>query len=181
MQSEIVEPFDKEIDGRTYRVTPFLGRQCLMHYAALVKIIGEPLAHGLILAVRKSDNGDSLAYIQGEGIDKDMKEYVPAVATAFATLTEKLNPQDLLKLITALLKNTSIVNVDGPEIKINIDLHFGGGRMKPLFKLLLLVLEVNFADFLGGLDLRAIGSAAMARASMSLPSPQTSTGTSGVQ
>lgn len=148
MESQIVGPVDKVIDDRTYRVVPFLGMDCLLHYAALVKIIGEPLAHGLILAVTKSDNGDPLAYIQGEGIDKDMKEYIPAIATAFATLAEKLNPQDMLKLIMALLKNTKTINDEGQEVEINFNLDFGGGRMKLLFKLLLLVLEVNFADFL---------------------------------
>jgi hypothetical protein len=161
----MIEPVTREIDGANYQVTQFLGEECFLHYAALVKIIGEPLAQGLLLAVKppESEKEDSLSYLSS-GIDREMEEYLPAVATAFATLADKLNPQEMLKLMKALLQKTRIIE-DGQERVINFNLDFGGGRMKPLFKLFLFVLEVNFADFLpSGLDLATVVKSVAAEA-----------------
>lgn len=152
---ENIIPVEREIDGTTYEVTQFQGRKCFLHYMALVNIIGEPLAHGLIAAVAiKNEDGESpVDYIKKESLlDEDMKNYIPAVAEALATLTQKLSPQDALKLFEELLKNTMIKTPTSRAIDFDID--FGGGRMKRLFKLFFFVLEVNFADFLpDGIDL----------------------------
>jgi hypothetical protein len=148
--SEIIGPQDKEIDGRVYRVTPFLGEKCFLHYAALTKIIGEPLAKGLIMAVSQPSEAviSPTAYLKEGPLDKEVSEYLPAVGEAFGTLTEKLDPQEMLKLMKAFIADSRIIEDGTKERPINFNIDFGGGRMKPLFKLFLFVLEVNFSDFL---------------------------------
>jgi len=151
---EIVTHTDREIGGRKYRVHPFLGRECFKHYAALLKLLGEPLAQGLIAAVSPKIEKEKspVDYLKRKVLDKEVMEYLPAVAAALATLTERLEPDELLAMITAMTGNvrTLTVGENGREIEhpLNIDLDFGGGRMKPLFSVFLFVLEVNFADFL---------------------------------
>jgi len=137
-----------------YQVTPWLGEECLRHYAALTSLLGDSISQALIVAVSKEDKiKKPLDYLKEEGLlDKDAMDFLPAVGKAFSTLTQKLDPDEFLKLSKALLKNVRI-EADKPR-PINFNLDFGGGRMKPLFKLLLFVLEVNFKDFLpSGTDL----------------------------
>ncbi len=151
----MVENKEVEINGVTYEVAPFLGEDCFKHYISLIEILGEPLARALIAAVseNKKAKKSPVDHLKNPWLDREMEDYIPALAEAIMTLTNKLSPNDALILFKALLKNTMVktANDEGNKeilIPLNFNLHFGGGRMKPLFLLFVFVLEVNFADFL---------------------------------
>lgn len=143
------EPMVKEINGVTYEITQFLGEDCFKHYVALTKLTGEPIARALIAAVSAKDKKESpVAYLNDAVGDLDVTEAIPAISEAIIALADKLSPQETLTFFKAILKNVRIITAENSRQMLNFNLHFGGGRMKPLFILFALVLEVNFADFL---------------------------------
>ena len=160
-----MEPVIREIDGINYQVVPFLGADCFLHFSAMVKLLGEPVANFVIAAVAKSGDKESGVLSHLSGIDSDVKVYAPAVAKALGSLASRLEPQEILLLFKAFLKNTKVAQVvnDGGAIEkeifapVNFDLQFHGGRMKHLHKVIFFILEVNYSDFLpDGVDLTTI-------------------------
>lgn len=136
----------KVIDNKTYIMAKYMVEDGLELLTTLKKKFAKPL--GIIVGGfvdgMKEDNDLSVNSLMNADID------IPAL---FESLLEKLEPKEIVQLARDILKTTKI-EVNGELQNININLHFIGDYLG-LFKLLGAVLAYQYADFLGGLFVKA--------------------------
>jgi hypothetical protein len=147
-----LKSFQKEIDGVVYEVGQFPAREAGKILTALGGIIGP-----------------SLGQLGGEGEPKenareitsflDIDIGIAAIGRAIATLFSRLTEDRVNDLVFRMLQTTRILADDGgafgdPKGEALYDVHFAG-RLSSVIKLIVFVVEVNYADFFG---IRDIGS-----------------------
>lgn len=97
--------------------------------------------------------GNALSKIQNINIlDAEIeKELFPALGNAITTLASKLTEQDLNTITDVLLPYIQIDNGKGGYRTIILDEDFAG-RLFSFYKVIFASLEVNFTDFLEGMQ-----------------------------
>ena len=139
-----IEQKDFEIGGEIFSIRMFPATEGLKVATKLLKIIGEPLAE---LAKGASSGGTQM----------------DNVADAIKSLAPRLDEENVVALC---MKLTSVVLVPGQHV-VTLDKQFNNyfaGKYGLLFKLLVKVVEYNFADFLDGLPLKNTGAMATPQA-----------------
>lgn len=130
------ETIIKTIDEHKYEFYQFGAIQAVKVLTRLLKIIGEPIGMAITGVGKKSKS------ILDQEIDKD------ALGKAIRALTERLDDNEVLSLINALMEQ---VLCDGK--RIIFDTHFKG-RIGHMFKVVKEAIEAQYSDFFeGGLGL----------------------------
>ncbi len=127
-----IETKAKEIDNVLYEVTQFTATRGFKLSARLWLLFSEPLAN--LFSSGNIDKSKSF-------LDMDAS----VIAKAIASLNTKFTDESLFEFAKELLTQTQ-----RDRKEINFDLDFAGNIMH-LYKVLVFVVEVNFADFFDGL------------------------------
>lgn len=123
----MIETIEKEINGATYVVTQLPARRAIRLKAKLIKLFGPALAQ-MILQTSSED----------ESQNKN------SLVSAIESLAASLDPVEFENLIVEILQGC---RKNGKELLPQIiDLEFAGD-MESLYKLLMFILEVNYANF----------------------------------
>lgn len=123
----MIEPVEKEIDGRTYIVSPLPATKGLAVLTRIIKVVGPSIGEiGDIETVMSSD-----------------------LTLVLKGLSERLDETVVSGVVSDLL-STVQVRADGryTELARIIDTEFAG-RIGRMLRLLGVCLEVNFGDFFG--------------------------------
>lgn len=129
-----IEQKDFSLDGETYRITMFPADQGLKVLTKLVKLVGEPMME--------------MAKMQ-----QDKEAMFDHLASAIRSLSLKLDDENVVSLCKQL---SSCVIKDGDgsmTLDRKFNTHFSG-RLGHMFKLMVEVVNFNFADFLDVLALQ---------------------------
>lgn len=134
---------DFSLDGEDYKIIMFPAEQGLKVLTKLVKIVGEPMME--------------LAKMQ-----QDKTAMYDHLASAIRSLALKLDDDNVVSLCKTLC-SCVIKGGDGSmTLDRKFNLHFQG-RLGHMFKLLVEVVNHNYADFLDVLALQSAGSAPTAK------------------
>jgi len=164
---------DKEIDGALYKITMLRAKEGRKLLLELKTILGPSIAELL-----RGANSEKLESV----MDMDLEP----VAGAVAELSQAVSPGKYQEVYDLFARNTQVVSGDvgSPDqttfILSGIPDHFQG-KFLTEFKWLAFCLQVNYSDFLSGLESMksVVKSAAAVRVPQKSGSPLTSTGTSG--
>lgn len=126
---------ERTIDDLKVTVTEWPARKAFKMKVRLLKIFGPVLAE--IISGMKSKAGASVL-----DSDFDLSKFGSAIEKLTATMSE----DDLLKMVFELTSSTRINNQEITED--TFDMVFAG-KMHTIYKILGMVLEVNFGSFLG--------------------------------
>jgi hypothetical protein len=171
---ETTKTNDKRIDGDLYKVTMLSAKEGRKLLLELKTILGPTIAELLRGVGGKDGKGESL-------LDMDMSP----IADAVAEFAHAVSPEKYQEVVTLFASRTTVtIGAGTPDqrefILSQIDNHFQG-RFLTEFKWISYCLEVNYSDFLGGLESMksVVGNAVAAKIAQKSSSPVTSTGTSG--
>jgi hypothetical protein len=140
----MIEPKTKTIDGKEIMVTPFLGRRSLAYKTRIILMFGASI--GSLFAKAGSFSGKV-----------DFSAFEDAITKLASSVIEK----DFSALVLDLLQSTRI---DGKEITPEVfDFEFAG-NLSLMYKILWLVLEVNYGNFFVNAGIGKIISQARAAA-----------------
>jgi hypothetical protein len=146
----MIKTEEKTIDGVRYQVTQFPAMEALRVQTQLLKVAGPALA-AIFSGVRSGDGA------------KAKMEFSPIfLAAALEKLSDKLNEDELERLVLRLLAGARIMEqnggpFDGPNGRVLFNMHFAG-KLATLWKVIAFVLEVNYQDFFDGLKVAATGA-----------------------
>lgn len=149
----MIESTNKVIGGTEYTVRQLTATPAYTLLTKLTRIVGP--AFGALSA------GDSAS---------------SKISEAINVLASKLDETEVTVIVKQLV---GCVDIDGTPLSKTFEAHFHGGNLSEMFKLLGFVLEVNYADFFGGLESVKIKAAAFLAAQPS-KSQTTSGGPPGV-
>lgn len=141
------EMVEKEIDGKTYSITQFTTKKSLKVLARLVGYCGEPVAMFMALSTESAKE---------MGPEKEAE----IIQKAVKILCDKMKDEDGVIDLVEILSSGDTLLCDGK--KVSFDIHYQG-NLKHLFKVLVAVIEVQYANFLeemvskGGVNLSALG------------------------
>lgn len=122
-----------------YQIPPMYGIKILLR---LVKIAGEPAAMAFALVAEK----DKLS--KENLLDIDINPDLAGLI--MQRLISGIDEDEITETIISLMKYVK-VGSEKKAVEVNLDVHFGG-KMLSMFKVIGKVIEVNFADFLGGVN-----------------------------
>jgi hypothetical protein len=123
----MIETKEKEINGATYSVTQLPARRAIRLKAKLIKLFGPALAQMVLQTTAENES-------------KSKNSLVAAIES----LAASLDPAEFENLVVEVLQGS---RKNGKELLPQIiDLEFAGD-MESLYKLLMFILEVNYANF----------------------------------
>lgn len=143
---------EKEIDGNRWTVQQFSATEGLRVLSKLTKLLGGPV-------------GKAIGGLQGEGSILDAKLDFAIFGDAIGELTSRMDEDEIINLVKRLLANTRCNN---QEVLQQFDTLFMA-NYATLFKVILLVVEVNFkiplAGYLAGVAEQAQANTSIQKAS----------------
>jgi hypothetical protein len=168
---------DKRIDGDLYKVTMLPAKHGRKLLLELKTILGPTIAE-LLRGFGDDKKGEQTESL----VDMDMSP----IADAVAEFSQAVSPEKYQEVYTLFARHTSVeIGQDGtPDFRriiLNEQENHFQGRLLTEFKWMAYCLQVNYSDFLSGMESikSVVGSAVAARMKPKSQSPVTSTGISG--